>query len=613
MTDRFSTIGPDRVKELIVAKRAAVRPPGPIRVVVLGGGFAGVYTAKYLTAALRRRADVEVELLSERNYFVFQPLLPEVAAGGIAATHVVNPIREMVPRARFRCCQIKSIDFDTKQVVVSQGDGLEYLGVPYDHLVFAFGKVTSFASIPGAAQHAFAMKDLSDAYRLRNHVLACLESADIEPDPARKKEFLSFVVAGGGFSGVETMGEICELVTRSLKYFPHVDRRELDFSLIHSQSRILPEMPQALGEAAARILRSRGITLVLDARVRAASPARVYLQDGRELPTRTFVCTVGNAPHPLARYAMKAGGFEEAEHGGRKNGTFATDRELRCVGRPGHWAVGDCAGIPSPQGDGLCPPTAQFAMREAKCCALNILRTIDDKPPEAFSFKVLGLLASLGQRRAVAQVLGVRFSGFLAWFAWRTIYLSKLPGMIRRLRVTLDWTLDLFFPRDITQLDVAHRGKLNVQHYEPGEAIVSQGEVGRELFLVISGEVEVVKLSADAPEELLGRLGPKEVFGERALLEDTKRTATVRAATPVDVLTVSRADFRTLVAQFRVLEEYFEKLLKERCPTIIDGSVKDAIAPDINPAQGEGVKLRSGASGLSTTRPLGSNSLGGAG
>jgi NADH dehydrogenase len=401
-------------------------------------------------------------------------------------------------------------------------------------------------------------------------------------------------------------------VTRSLKYFPHVSRKEIAFKLIHSQAGILPEMPKELGAAAARILERRGIELVLNARVRAASPTRVYLKGTGDIPTRTFVCTVGNAPNPLARYAMKAGGFREAEHGGKPNGTFATDRELRCPDKDGYWAVGDCAGIPSPDGKGLCPPTAQFAIREAKCCALNVVRAIDGKPAQPFAFKVLGLLASLGQRSAVAQILGLRFSGFFAWFAWRTIYLSKLPGMIRRLRVTLDWTLDLFFPRDITELEVSHREQLHVHHYEPGELIVREGEIGRELFLIVAGEVEVVKVDPASGEQILSRLGPKEVFGEKALLEDTKRTATVRAATPVEVLTVGRADFRTLVSQFPVLEEHFSKLLQERYPAIVQGSVRDAIATEIAPLQGEGVSIRAPARALSRTRPLGSDVLGGA-
>src|SRR5262249_2207966 len=178
--------------------------------------------AKHLTAPLRGRRDAEVELLSEENYFVFQPLLPEVAAGGIAATHVVNPIREMVPGARFRCCQVLNVDLAQKRVLVSQGDGLELVSVPYDHLVFCMGKVTNFSVMPGAAEHAFAMKDLGDAFKLRNHVLRCLEHADVETDPENKAALLTFVVAGGGFSGVETAGELCELVSRSLTYFTHI-------------------------------------------------------------------------------------------------------------------------------------------------------------------------------------------------------------------------------------------------------------------------------------------------------------------------------------------------------------------------------------------------------
>lgn len=537
------------------------------RIVVLGGGFAGVHTAKSLTELARGRGDVEVELLSEENYFVFQPLLPEVAAGGIAATHVVNPIREMVPAARFRHCKILEVDLDRKCVNVSQGEGLEIVAVRFDHLVFCLGKVTSFRSMPGASEHAFAMKDLGDAFRLRNHVLRCLEAADIEHDAARKRRLLTFVVAGGGFSGVETMGELQELVSRSLKYFPDIGADEVRFVLVHSQSVLLPEMPQSLGVAAQRILERRGVEVLLGARVRASSGTTVYLGDGRALPTSTFVCTVGNAPNPIVQAAMKVGGFEEATVGGRGIGVFATDRELRCRDKPGYWAVGDCAGIPAPEGDGLCPPTAQFAIREAKSCARNILAEIDGRPLTPFAFQAVGMLASLGQRSAVAKILGVELTGFVAWFLWRTVYLMKLPGVVRRLRVMLDWTLDLFFPRDITQLQVFKQDRMRVCHYEPGETIVKAGDVGRELFLIVSGEVDVVNARAEGTTELmLKRLGPKEVFGERALLEDTPRTATVRAVGPVDVVVMGRGDFKQLVTNMPVVADHFAALLHERFP-----------------------------------------------
>lgn len=551
----------------------AEREERQTRVVILGGGFAGVNTARSLLGRLGRRRDVSVELLSEENYFVFQPLLPEVAAGGIAATHVVNPIRELIPGARFRCCKVISVDFDAKQVLVSQGAGLELVRVPYDHLVFCLGKVTSFASMPGAGEHALAMKDLSDAFRLRNHVVRCLELADIETDAASKAALLTFVVAGGGFSGVETIGELAELVSRSLAYFPRIQRSEVRFALVHAGSRILPEMRESLGAAARRVLERRGVQMLLDARVRAATPSAVYLADGRVLQTRTFVCTVGTAPNPIVEQALLQNGFRRAELNGRPLAAFAVTRELACVERAGYWAVGDCAGIPSPSGEGLCPPTAQFALREAKTCARNVLAAIDGQPLVPFAFRALGSLASLGQRSAVAELLGLRLTGFVAWFLWRTVYLLKLPGFARRLRVALDWTLDLLFPRDITMLSVLRHEHLHVHHYEPGEAIVRQGQVGRELFVILQGEVEITAESAGA----VARLGAREVFGERALLEDTPRNATVRAVRASDVLVMSRADVRAMAKNLPVLEDYFTDLLRSRHPEA-NGRIQASIA-----------------------------------
>jgi NADH dehydrogenase len=282
---------------------------------------------------------------------------------------------------------------------------------------------------------------------------------------------------------------------------------------------------------------------------------------------------------------MSSGGLAEAEAKGRPLGIFAVDATLACVGKPGHWAVGDAAAVPDPKGQGFCPPTAQFAIREAKTCAHNVLAAIDGGKSTPFSFEVLGMLASLGQRRAVAQMFGVTFSGFIAWFMWRSVYLMKLPGMVRRLRVAIDWSLDLFFPRDITQLDADRPRRLDVRHYEAGEVIVQQGTIGRELFMITQGDVEVLGENRGATSKVLARLGKQEVFGERALLEDTPRTATVRAASPVDVLVMSRDDFRSLVAQFQVLDEHFANMLRTRYPDamgeapMLDRIESDAMVP----------------------------------
>ena len=372
------------------------------RVVVLGGGFAGVYTAKHLAEALGKREDVDVELLSQENYFVYQPLLPEVAAGGIGPTHAVNPVREMARGVNFRLCEIDSVDFVNKRVRVTQGEGRRLIGVRYDHLVFCVGKISNFSTMPGVTEHGMG----------------------------------SFVVAGGGFSGVETVGELCELVHRSLEYFPNISKKDVLFKLVHSDRELLPEMPPKLRDVTKKVLEQRQIELVLSDRVRSASPDRVYLKSGRILYTYTFVCTVGNAPNPVAKEALSAGGFEEAKHNGKATGLFATDDMLQCRNKPGYWAVGDCAGVPSPTGVGLCPPTAQFAIRQAKVCAQNIAATIDNKKLRKFQFKALGMLASLGQRNAVADLMGVHISGFIAWMLWRFIYLMKLPGFACTVRVS---------------------------------------------------------------------------------------------------------------------------------------------------------------------------------
>jgi NADH dehydrogenase len=556
------------------------------RIVILGGGFGGVHVAKYLSRLLRGRRDVHLELLAEENYFVFQPLLPEVAAGGINPNHVVNPIRDMVPGARFRWCRIVGVDTDRKVVEVIQGEGRAVVEVPYDHLVFGLGKVSDLSAMPGLAAHALGMKDLGDAFELRNHVLRCLELADIETNPAEKRALMTFVVAGGGFSGVETIGELSEMLRRCLSSFRSVAREDVRLCLVHSRDLVLPEMAPQLARAADRILRTRRVDLILNARVRAATRHGIYLSTGVFVPTRTFISTVGNMANPVVKEVLERGGFAEAKVNGRGIGAFATDRTLACVGKACHWAVGDNAGIPDPGHPGrLSPPTAQFAIRQAKTCARNILAAIDGRAPAEFRYRSRGMLASLGQRAGVAEVWGVRFSGFFAWLLWRAFYWSTLPGVGRRLRVLFDWVLDLIFPRDIAQIQPWRANRLRIDHYEPGELVIEKHEIGRELFIIRSGEVEVFDPSGDGGERVLATLARGDVFGEKALLDDTPRTASVRAKTPVDVLVISREDFVAMVERFPVLDEYFDKLMRERYPERLPATVALAenIAKPISP------------------------------
>jgi NADH:ubiquinone reductase (H+-translocating) len=561
------------------ANMMARRNAAKHRIVVLGGGFGGVYAAKSLSHRFRNRSDVHVELLSNENYFVFQPLLPEVAAGGVQATHVVNPVRDIVPHAQFRWCDVAKIDTANKTVFAAHGDGKEWAAITYDHLVIALGKISDFRSMPGVSEHALGMKDLSDAFRLRNHMYRCLELADIEDSPEEKKALLTFVIGGGGFSGVETIGELSEMLDKVQRNFRNIDRTEIRLVLVHSRDVILPEMPAKLGAAALRILQKRGIEMQLGKRVKAASPQAVYLNDGTVIPTRTFVCTVGNAPHPMCKSLLNEQNFLEATSEGKPIGVLETNLQLQALDKskqpiPGHWAVGDCAGVPSPTGNGICPATAQFAIRQATTCADNIAAIVDNKPLRSFSFKALGSLASLGNRSAVADMMGIQLTGFIAWFAWRTVYWSKLPGVARRLRVALDWTLDLFFPRDITQLQLLPQNRVRLEHHEPGETVMHPNEIGRHLYVIKSGTVQVRQGNA-----VVATLGPGDSIGEKALLTDAPRSATVTALTAVDLVVITRADFLELIHQFPVLDAHFDQMMAERYPELMkDQHVRDIVS-----------------------------------
>jgi len=367
--------------------------------------------------------DVEIALVNRENHFVFQPLLPEVAAGAILPTQMVNPIRRMLKRTQFFASEVEAIRLDQREVDVLVGEGKHLRILPYDHLVVALGTIVDLSSLPGMSEHSIPFKNVGDAFYLRNHVIGCLEQADIETDPDLKKALLTFVVVGGGFSGVETIGELQEMV--QLVLYRNVAAKEVRFVLVHSQERILPEVVPGLGRYAERQLTSRGIEIKLNTRCNAATAGQVFLASGEMIPNRTLVCTVGNAPNPmLARLGCPT-------HRGR----IVAEETLAVPRSPGVWALGDCASIPDRYTGQPYAPTAQNAIRQAVVCADNIVATLRGRPMRPFAFRGLGKLASIGGRSAVAEILGLKVSGFPAWWLWRTIYLMKLPGWERRMRV----------------------------------------------------------------------------------------------------------------------------------------------------------------------------------
>lgn len=422
-------------------------PPRPARVVIAGSGFAGVSVARRFERLALRGEPIDVTLIGESNFVLFTPMLAEVAAGALEPGHISAPVRASVAHTRFRHRTVVGVDTDRRAVLLASGPAPDEW-VEYDHLVLALGSVPQFLDLPGVQDYALTLKDLNDATLLRNHVLGLLERADhVEPDALERRRLLTFVVAGGGFAGAETIAELFDLVYGVLHFFPGIGPDEPRFVLVHSRDRILPELSAELAEYALGRLRARGIEFRLGVRVAGASESEVLLSNGDPIPTRTFVWTAGNRPSPLV---ASVGGAHA------RNGALVTDPSFRVVGLDRVWAVGDCAQIPDVDSDGApFPPTAQHAIRQGRVAADNIAAVLRGSPPAEFRFRTIGILVALGHRTAAAEIRGHRFSGFAAWLMWRGIYLAKLPGIEKRVRVLLDWLLDLVFPRDIVVTEPA--------------------------------------------------------------------------------------------------------------------------------------------------------------
>jgi NADH dehydrogenase len=408
------------------------------RVLILGGGFGGLYAA--LEFERRRDPDFEVTLISQDNFFLFTPMLHEVAASDLDLTHIVNPIRKMLRHVHFFEGDVRSIDIAKRQVVVAHGFDQHTHSLEYDHIVFALGCVTNFYNIPNLAEMAVTMKSLGDAIALRNRLIEHLEEADTECAANDREPLLTFVVAGGGFAGVETIGSINDFLKEALRFYPNLRPEMVRVVLVHPGEFVLPELGEELGRYASRKLAERGVEIRPNTKIKAVTPREVELTDGTRINSFTLVWTAGTAPHPLLEKLPLP----------KERQRLKVNAAMGVEGYPGIWALGDCAMIPDEHG-GYQPPTAQHASREGKVLAHNIVANTRGKDLIPFQFNTLGLLASIGRRTGVARILNINFSGFVAWWLWRTIYLLKLPRAEKKLRVALDWTLDVFFSKDFVQ------------------------------------------------------------------------------------------------------------------------------------------------------------------
>ena len=418
------------------------KPEAATHILVLGGGFAGMRTAACLEEEFKADPSVAITLVSETNALLFTPMLAEVAGGSLEASHISTPLRSVLHRTAFIRGCISEIDLNGRIVKV---EGRE---LSYDHMVIALGAVSNYFGMPNIEKLAANFKSLLDAIRIRNHIIEMFERADREMESSVRAPLLTFVVAGGGFAGVELAGAINDFAHGIVADYPSLSPGELKTILVHSGNRILPELSESLARYAQQKMEARGVQFRLNTRLKDAQPGLAVLGDAT-IATETLVWTAGTAPHPLLRSLQL-----ERD----KRGAVVVDSTMAVQGRPGLWALGDCAALADARTGKPCPPTAQFALREAEALARNLHATLHGKPAEPFHFDSLGALCVVGYQTACAELTlplfrsrRIRFSGLLAWLMWRGIYLSKLPGLERKIRVLIDWTIELFFPRDIVQ------------------------------------------------------------------------------------------------------------------------------------------------------------------
>jgi NADH:ubiquinone reductase (H+-translocating) len=436
------------------------------RILILGGGFAGLYTALELERLLAKDPDSEITLVNRDNFFLFTPMLHEVAASDLDLTNIVNPVRKLLRKAQFFQGEVQGVDLERRRVTVAHGFDHHPHELEYDQLVLGLGSTTNFFNLPGLEENSVTMKTLADAINLRNRLIAVLEEADTECCSALRRPLLTIVVAGGGFAGVETIAGLNDFLHDAIRYYPNLRPDQVRVVLVHPGPVILPELNESLGRYARKKLEERGVEIRLNCKVTAYDGILATLSDGEVVACKTLIWTAGTTPSMLLNDLPCE----------KQRGRLLVDDMLELKGWPGVWAVGDCALIPDRNRGGFYPPTAQHALREGRVVGRNIVASLRGGEKKTFSFSTIGQLAAIGRRTGVANILGVNFSGFVAWWLWRTIYLSKLPRFEKKLRVALDWTLDVLFSKDLVQF-VNFRGGMAMAPSRPQPA---QAEAAKE-------------------------------------------------------------------------------------------------------------------------------------
>jgi NADH dehydrogenase len=533
-------------------------------ILILGGGFAGVKCARRLRQLLPEDR-YTIVVFNRENHMVFHPLLAEVASAAVQPKDVGAPLRQLLHKVQCRTEDILNIDLYNSLVEYEAHDG-KRRQMNFDQVVIACGNAPNLALVPGMDEHAFGLKTIGDALALQAHIMQRLEKAEVCDDLDRKRWYLSFIVVGGGFSGVEVAGEINDLLHKSLRFFENIKPEDISVAIIHSRDQILPEVSQSLRLRAKAKMEEAGVKIFLNAHACRATPDGIALRDGRILPGGTIVCTIGTSILPILERLSVL----------KKNGRIAAQADMSIPGHANAWAIGDCAAIVNALDDQLCPTVAQFAERQGVQVADNIARRLQGQPTKPFSFKMQGQLCSIGGRNAIAEISGLHISGFIGWFIWRGVYLMKLPSLSQKIKVGLEWGCDLIFPRTLAHLRADPSKRVSRAFYAAGDFIFNQGDAAAEFFMIEEGEVEVLKTpefsassntSGDTKNidpEVVAVLGPGDFFGEAALLNDRPRNACVRARTDVEVVVLGRSVFTQISIALSPLRDAVAKAVKRR-------------------------------------------------
>ncbi|MBX9665989.1 MAG: FAD-dependent oxidoreductase [Candidatus Obscuribacterales bacterium] len=500
------------------------------RIIIVGGGFAGVKCARTLTKLLPR--DTELILFNQENHMVFHPLLAEVVSAAVQPKDVGAPLRQLLKDVRCRTEDVTGIDLDKKQVFYEAYDG-QIRSMNFDHCVLTCGNTVNLSLVPGMDEHAFPLKTIGDALALQSHLMEQMEKAEVCEDPSRRAWYLSFVIVGAGFSGVEVAGEINDLVRSSRKFFRNIKEDEIKVTVVHSGAQILPEVSSNLRDFAKQKMEQAGVSFRLNSRATMATHEGLRIEDGSVVHGGTVVCTIGTTTqHLIAGLNIP-----------KERGRLLTEPDMSLPGHPDIWALGDCGAVVNSLDGQYCPPVAQFAERQGAQAAHNIARRLSGEKTHPFRYKTQGQLCSIGGHSAVAEIQGLRISGFIAWFLWRGIYLMKLPSLTQQIKVGIEWMCDLIFARTLAHLKADRTKRLGKAHYGAGDFVFKCGDSATDFYVIERGEVEILRHRADGSLQCEAVLGAGDFFGESSLLDSTCRSHSVRAKTELVCMVLGRNVF----------------------------------------------------------------------